>query len=212
MATIEEIEKALAVIAFGLIGTKVKPSKTAFELAYQSESGQQLLKEKVTLLHCTTEYPALPEEINLRAIETIRNKFGLRVGYSDHSHGITVPIAAAALGVSLIEKHFTLDKTLSGPDHKASLDPDELKAMVRSVRKVEKIMGDGLKLPSASELNNRDVVRKSLVAAIDIKAGENFSKKNLAVKRPGIGRCPMDYWDLLGEECSDSFMADDIIR
>ena len=112
----------------------------------------------------------------------------------------------------MIEKHFTLDKTLSGPDHKASLDPDELRAMVRSVRKVEEIMGDGLKVPRASELNNRDVVRKSLVAAIDIKAGENFSKKNLAVKRPGIGRCPMDYWDLLGEECSDSFMADDIIR
>ena len=169
------------------------------------------MKEKVTLLHCTTEYPALPEEINLRAIETIRNKFGLRVGYSDHSDGITVPIASAALGVSLIEKHFTLDKTLSGPDHKASLDPDELKAMVRSVRKVEKIMGDGLKLPSASELNNRDVARKSLVAAMDILAGEKFSKKNLTVKRPGTGRCPMEYWELLGEECSNDFIADEII-
>ena len=211
MATIEEIETALSVIAFGLTGTKVKPSKTAFQLAYHSESGQQLLKEKVTLLHCTTEYPALPEEINLRAIETMRDKFGLSVGYSDHSEGITVPIAAAALCVSLLEKPFTLDKTLSGPDHKASLEPDELRAMVSSVRTVEKIMGDGLKVPRSSELNNRDVARKSLVAAIDIQAGENFSKKNLTVKRPGTGRCPMDYWELLGEECRDSFMADEII-
>lgn len=211
MATIEEIESALAVMAFGLTGTNVKPSKVAFQSAYHSGIGQELLKEKVTLLHCTTEYPAQPEEINLKAIQTMRDRFGLSVGYSDHSEGITVPIAAAALGVSLIEKHFTLDKTQFGPDHKASLEPDELKAMVGSVRTVEKIMGDGLKVPRPSEMNNRNVARKSLVAAVDIRAGERFSKKNLTVKRPGTGRCPMDYWELLGEECKDGLMADEII-
>lgn len=210
MASIYEIEEALGVIVFGLLGLK-KPSRTSFQSAFCSEEGQKILKEKVTLLHCTTEYPAPLEDINLTAMKTMTEKFGLRVGYSDHSQGITVPIAAAALGAILIEKHFTLDKSLPGPDHKASLEPSELNAMVEGIRAVEKALGDGDKRPMPSELNNRDVARKSIVAAHDIKNGEVFSVENLNVKRPGIGLNPMDYWSMLGTKSSKDYSEDELI-
>ena len=210
MATLAEVEEALGVVAFGLLGSN-EPSRAAFLTAFSSSEGRKVIKEKVTLLHCTTEYPAPIEDINLIAMKSMAEKFGLRIGYSDHSKGITVPIAAAALGATLIEKHFTLDKNLTGPDHKASLEPDELKNMVDGIRAIEKALGDGLKAPRPSELGNRNVARKSIVAAHDIAIGEKFSEENLAIKRPGTGQSPMEYWDLLGKESQCKFRANEII-
>ncbi|TLS66734.1 N-acetylneuraminate synthase [Mariprofundus erugo] len=211
MATLEEIEAALGVIAFGLLGIEEHPSINAFRAAYESERGKSLLKEKVTLLHCTTEYPAPPADINLRAMQTMRSAFGLRVGYSDHSEGIAVSVAAAALGATLIEKHFTLDKTLDGPDHKASLEPEELSSMVAAIRTVELALGTAEKKPAASELKNRAVARKSLVASELIREGELFSMENMTVKRPGNGMSPFRYWQLLGKRASRDYASDEMI-
>jgi len=200
MATLGEVEEALGVIAYGLLaseGESDKPSREAFQQAYCSAQGQALLKEKVTVLHCTTEYPAPPEEINLKAMVTMQQAFGLKTGYSDHSEGITVPIAASAMGATLIEKHFTLNKSLPGPDHKASLEPDELTAMIKAIRIVEQSMGDGKKVPTLSELKNRQIARKSLVAVKDINLGEKLSEDNITAKRPGVGVSPMEYWDMI---------------
>jgi N-acetylneuraminate synthase len=210
MSTLEEIENALGVIAYGMMKGE-SPSKLAFKDAYHSEEGKNILKERVVLLHCTSEYPAPPEEINLNAMQTMRNQFNLDVGYSDHSNGITIPIAATALGASVIEKHFTLDKNLPGPDHKASLEPAELKLMIESIRTVEKAFGDGQKIPSISEIKNRDIARKSIVAAEDIQEGEKFTEINLTVKRPGTGKSPMEYWDLLGQESHRTYQAEDLV-
>ena len=214
MTTLEEIEIALGVISFGFMqcgSQSFQPSREAFRQAYRSMEGQELLKEKVTLLHCTTEYPAPDCEINLNALQTLRDVFGLKTGYSDHSDGLTVPTAAAAMGAIVIEKHFTLDKNLPGPDHRSSLEPDELKEMVSRIRGIEKILGDGQKKPSASEVLNRKVARKSLVAATGIKAGEIFTKINVAIKRPGNGLSPMRYWELLGTRSLKSYEKEDLI-
>jgi N-acetylneuraminate synthase len=211
MATLSEIERALGVLAFGLLNEVkrgLKPSKEAFLDAYLSERGRKLLKEKVTLLHCTTEYPAPVSEINLHAMGTMRSAFALDVGYSDHSEGIAVPTAAVALGATLIEKHFTLDRSLPGPDHKASLEPTELKSMVDSIRMVEVALGSGVKGPVPSELKNRNVARKSLIAGRDIQKGEVFTEENLVAKRPGKGKSPMHYWDILGQEADENFSQD----
>ena len=215
MATLSEVEEALSVLAFGLINgmdLKIKPSRDEFQKAYSSVAGQQALRNRVTVLHCTTEYPAPPKEINLNAMLTMRNVFGLKTGYSDHSKGITVPIAAVAMGATLIEKHFTIDKSLSGPDHKASLNPSELKDMVKAIRNIEQAMGDGIKLPMPSELKNRSIIRKSLVASIEIKKGDFFSEHNIVAKRPDMGISPMEYWDLYGSVSHKSFNIEDIIE
>jgi N-acetylneuraminate synthase len=212
MAILDEVESALGVIAYGLSDDfSAKPSAELFQNAYNSDKGQQLLKEKVTILHCTTEYPAPVEDINLNAMHTMRNIFGLRVGYSDHSEGITVPVAAAALGAEVIEKHFTLDKMLEGPDHKASLEPHELKAMVTAIRDVGQALGDGCKEPKESELKNRPIARKSLVAAREIRKGEFFSEENLTVKRPGTGMNPFKFWEILGQVASRDYTVDEVI-
>ena len=167
---------------------------------------------KITLLHCTTDYPASPEDVNLRAMLTMKEHCGCPVGYSDHTQGIEVSVAAVALGAEVIEKHFTLDKTMEGPDHKASLEPDELKAMVRAVRNIEKALGDGLKIPSDSEKVNIAVARKSIVAMKDIRKGEAFTNKNLTTKRPGTGICPMMWNEILGTEAKRDFMEDELIE
>jgi len=214
MATLGELEEALGVIAFGLLvseGHNAKPSRAAFQQAYFSEDGQACLKEKITVLHCTTEYPAPAKEINLNAMLTMHQAFGLKTGYSDHSEGITVPIVASAMGATLIEKHFTLDKTHPGPDHKASLEPDELKQMVTAIRTVEQVMGNGVKGPMPSEIKNREVARKSLVASKMIKEGEQFTEQNVIIKRPGTGSSPMEYWDFLGTVSSRNLQRDDQI-
>lgn len=214
MATLGEIEDALGVIAFGLIcGEKqyTPPSRSEFKKAFVSAEGQQLLKDHVTLLHCTTEYPAPEKEVNLNVLKTMQSAFGLKVGYSDHSEGLTVPIAAAVLGAEIIEKHFTVDKQLPGPDHKASLEPEELARMVSAIRSVEVIMGSGQKTPAASEIINKKVARKSIVAVCAIKKGELFSPDNITTKRPGTGRSPMEYWDLLGTKSRKDYMPDEMV-
>lgn len=213
MANLAEIEDVLAVIAFGLVADNGQaPSQQAFEEAYNSDLGQKALKQKVTILHCTTEYPAPINEINLNAMSTLRNAFHLTTGYSDHSAGITIPIAATALGAQLIEKHFTLDKSMPGPDHKASLEPDELKDMVQGIRDVEMALGNGIKGPQASEIKNKPIARKSLVVAEAMKAGELFTESNLTVKRPGTGTSPYLYWSLLGKAAEQDYSEGDIIH
>ncbi|MDN3454373.1 MULTISPECIES: N-acetylneuraminate synthase [unclassified Psychrobacter] len=212
MANLAEIEAALAVIAFGLVANDSQnPSQQAFEEVYNSDIGQKALKQKVTILHCTTEYPAPVNEINLNAMSTLRNTFHLATGYSDHSAGITIPIAAIALGAQLIEKHFTLDKSMPGPDHKASLEPDELKDMVQAIRDVEMALGNGIKGPQPSEIKNKSVARKSLVAAQYIKAGDTYTEKNLTIKRPGNGISPNLYWSLLGKTANRDYLEGDLI-
>ena len=189
MATLGEIEAALGVL---------------------EQAG--LSREDITVLHCNTEYPTPMSDVNLRAMLTIRDAFGVAVGYSDHTRGIEVAIAAAALGATVIEKHFTLDRKLPGPDHKASLEPDELKAMVAAIRNVEQAMGHGVKRLTPSEAKNKPVARKSIVAALAIRAGEVFTETNLTVKRPGTGVSPMRWDEVLGRKAPRDLAADDLIE
>jgi N,N'-diacetyllegionaminate synthase len=169
-------------------------------------------RTSMTVLHCTTEYPTPMMDVNLRAMLTIRDAFGVAVGYSDHTSGIEVATAAVALGATVVEKHFTLDINLPGPDHKASLAPDQLKALVRAIRHIETALGDGIKRPGLSEAKNKPVVRKSLVAAKPILAGEVFTVDNLAAKRPGIGISPMRWDEILGQKATRNYVADEFIE
>ena len=170
-------------------------------------------KDKIIILHCNTEYPTPMEDVNLKAMLHIQRELGLPIGYSDHTLGIEVPIAAVALGATVIEKHFTLDKTLPGPDHKASLEPNELKAMVSAIRNIEKaIGGSGLKEVSKSEEKNKPIARKSIVAATDIKKGDIFTPENLTVKRPGSGISPMQWDEVIGKEAKRDFQEDELIE
>ncbi len=212
MSTLDEVEQALGVLAYGFVGDGQSPSRDAFQEAFGSAEGQTALREKVRLLHCTTEYPAPFEDVNLRAMDTLAESFNLPVGFSDHTTGITVAIAAVARGAVVIEKHFTLDRNLSGPDHRASLEPSELKEMIRSIREVEMALGDGVKKPAASELKNLLVARQSLVAKSEIKAGEVFTPDNLGTKRPGDGVSPMTYWDFLGRKAVNDYQLDEKVK
>jgi len=212
MSTLEEVETALGVLAFGYARDVEKPSLNAFASAYRSEEGRRALRKKVSLLHCTTEYPAPYDEVNLRAMETLRVTFGLPVGLSDHTTGIAVPIAAVALGAVIIEKHFTMDHDLPGPDHRASLEPDELDAMVAGIRQVEAALGSPQKMPAPAEMINRDIVRRSLVAACDIQKGDVFTEKTLAAKRPGTGISPLYYWQWIGRHAERDYREDEIIE
>jgi len=169
-------------------------------------------KDKITVLHCNSEYPTPFEDVNLLAMNTIKETFNVNVGYSDHTIGIEVPIAAVVLGASVIEKHFTLNKGMEGPDHRASLEPDELKCMVTAIRNIEKVLGDGIKRPSPSELKNKTVVRKSIVATIDIKEGSMFKENNITAKRPGIGISPMKWDDVIGRKAKRNFVQDELIE
>lgn len=172
----------------------------------------QILKDSdVSLLHCTTEYPCLFEDVNLRAMETLKKEFNLSVGYSDHTVGIEVPIAAVAMGAAIIEKHFTLDKNMDGPDHIASLNPVELKKMVMSIRNIESALGDGAKVPRNAEKKNAIIARKSIVAKTDIKKGEIFTEDNLIVKRPGNGISPMKWDEVIGKRAFKDFYKDELI-
>lgn len=168
-------------------------------------------KEQITILHCNTEYPTPYEDVNLRAMLEIRDRFGVNVGYSDHTNGIEVPVAAVAMGATVIEKHFTLDKNMEGPDHKASLEPDELKAMVRAIRNIEKSLGSGHKSISESEKKNIEIARKSIVAACPIKKGEMFTEDNLTVKRPGNGISPMRWNEVVGKIAIKDFEEEEMI-
>lgn len=189
MATLGEIEDA--VMALHGVGTPI---------------------EKITLLHCTTEYPAPVQEVNLLAMNTMRAAFpGAAIGYSDHTQGIDIPIAATALGAQVIEKHFTLDRTMTGPDHKASLEPAELTAMVTSIRRVSLALGNGRKQPTASEIPNRLIARKSIVAARPISRGETLSAENLAVRRPGSGLSPARWDEVVGKPATRDYAQDELI-
>ena len=188
MATLKEVEDALNIL---------------------EESGTS--KGKITVLHCNTEYPTPIEDVNLNAILTIRYKLGVKIGYSDHTLGTEIPIAAVAMGASVIEKHFTLDRNLPGPDHRASLEPDELKAMVQTIRNIEQALGDGVKQPSPSEKKNIPIVRKSIVAIREISEGEAFTEENLTVKRPGMGISPMRWDEIIGKIAEKNYQPDDLI-
>ena len=166
----------------------------------------------ITLLHCTTEYPAPYDSVNLKAMLTLQKEFGCKVGYSDHTNGIEIPVAAVAMGASVIEKHFTLDKNMDGPDHKASLNPTELKQMVQAIRNVEVALGDGVKQPSEAEKKNIAIARKSIVAKCNIKKGEKFSQENLTTKRPGNGVSPMLWDNIMGMEAVRDFSGDELIE
>ena len=174
------------------------------------ESGAE--KEQITILHCNTEYPTPMKDVNLKAMLTIKDEMGVNIGYSDHTLGIEVPIAAVAMGATVIEKHFTLDRNMPGPDHRASLKPDELREMVVAIRNIKKAMGAGEKKPSSSETKNISVVRKSIVAKMSIKKGELFTEENLTVKRPGTGISPMGWDAVIGKPASSDYEMDDLIR
>lgn len=189
MSSMREIEEALSVLK--IAGTP---------------------KDDITVLHCNTEYPTPEEDVNLSAMLAIKEAFDVKVGYSDHTLGIEVPLAAAAIGASVIEKHFTLSRQMEGPDHKSSMEPHELKIMVGAVRKIEKVMGQGLKEPSRSEIANMTVVRKSLVAVRGIKMGEVFTADNVTAKRPGTGINPMRWDEVIGKTASKDFKKDDFIE
>ena len=181
------------------------------EAAIQILYAAGLKKEKLTILHCNTEYPTPMADVNLRAMQTLADHFDIKVGYSDHTLGIEIPIAAVALGAIVIEKHITLDNNLPGPDHRASLEPQELAAMVRAIRNLEQAMGDGIKKPTPSEEKNRPLARKSIVACRQIKQGELFSSDNLTTKRPATGITPMEWNQLIGTPASKNFQADEVI-
>jgi N,N'-diacetyllegionaminate synthase len=189
MADLEEIGKALDILL---------------------ESGTS--KDNITVLHCNSEYPTPFEDVNLTAMLTIRDTFRVNIGYSDHTPGIEVPIAAVALGATVIEKHFTLNEDMDGPDHKASLGPDELKSMVTAIRNIEKSLGDGIKRTSPSELKNKPLVRKSIIAGMDIKKGDMLTENNITVKRPGIGINPMEWDNVIGRKAIHDFKEDELIE
>ena len=169
-------------------------------------------RNQITVLHCTTEYPAPLDEVNLRAMQTISQSFGVPVGYSDHTDGISVPMAAVAMGATVIEKHLTLDRTMAGPDHRASLEPDQFTAMVHCIREIQRALGDGIKRPTVSERANLPIVRKSIVASRVIQSGEIFSAENITANRPGTGISPM-HWDaLIGRKASRTYFPDELIE
>jgi len=211
MSTLEDIENALGVIAFGLTHDDAPRGRADCRAAFASGAGRAALGEYVTLLHCVTQYPAPPEAVNLRAMRTMAETFGLPVGYSDHTLGIDVSIAAVALGATVIEKHFTLDRTMPGPDHLASLEPDELERMVAGIRTVESALGAEAKQPAPQEIPNLPIARRSLVAARAISRGEKFTKDMLVAKRPGTGISPLELWDLIGTTAVRDFAIDEFI-
>jgi N-acetylneuraminate synthase len=213
MSSLGEVETALAVLAFGYTEQSAgcAPGGEAFSKAYASAAGHRALRQKVRLLHCTSEYPAPFAEVNLLAMDTLAAAFGLPVGLSDHTPGTHIALAAVARGACVIEKHFTLDRALPGPDHTASLEPPELALMVRNIRDVESALGEGIKHPTASEARNRAVARKHLVATRKITAGESFSRDNVGAKRAGAGLSPMEYWSVLGQSAARDFEPDEPI-
>jgi len=198
MGSLAEVEEALGVLAFAMCRTGPPKSRTNFADALLDPMVWPVLAERVRLLHCTTEYPAAAEDSNLSAMQTMRAAFGLNIGYSDHTVGEAVSIAAVTLGACILEKHFTLSRNLPGPDHAASLEPEELTHLIQNIRSVELALGTGVKQPCATELSNRSVARKSILAARDLPAGHILASTDIVVKRPGDGISPMNLWDTHG--------------
>ena len=198
MSTISEIEEALAVLSFGMRYTGMPKNLTQIRECLFESGAYDVLAERVVLLHCTTEYPASAEDTNLRVIESLRSCFGLEVGYSDHTNGNAISFAAIALGATIIEKHFTLDRSLEGPDHAASLEPTELKQLVDGIHKISSALGDGIKRPMPSEIKNRKVARKYLVAAKQIPKGKTITQDDFKAKRGDVGVPPINLWQIIG--------------
>ncbi|MBW8636208.1 N-acetylneuraminate synthase [Hoeflea sp. WL0058] len=213
MGTISEIEMALGILAFGMTYTDdLNAGREAFSDALLQNGIWDRLREKVSLLQCTTEYPSAVEDTNLRVMDTLHSAFGLEIGYSDHTEGNAISFAAVALGATIIEKHITLDRTMEGPDHAASVEPDTFADLVCGIRQVEKALGSGIKRPSPRELENRKVVRRSLVAARLIKGGTVLSAGDLTVKRPGEGISAVDLWDIVGRRAVRDLVQDETLR
>lgn len=209
MADLQEVRDAVAMLAFGyLMPVSDKPSCRMLRRLVSSARVMNVVRQKVTLLQCTTEYPAPVAEMNLRAMDTLQAEFGCAIGLSDHTRGIAVAIAAAARGATVIEKHFTLNNKMPGPDHQASLEPQELRNMIRGIRDVEAALGNGGKRVMHSERLNLPVARKALVAACSIRKGEAFTEENLTAKRAGKGISPMCFWDMLGKKSKKNYLAD----
>ena len=198
MATLSEVEQALAIVAHAYNADEEPSHIDEVWQGWSRAEWRQSLKEKVTLLHCTSQYPTPMHEVNLSAMDTLAHAFGLPVGYSDHTEGVLVPVAAAARGAVLIEKHFTLDRNLPGPDHRASLEPDELARMVREVRAISQALGDGAKSPQISEWDTRAAARQQVIVTRNIRSGETFARTDLATARSGQGLAPTALWGLIG--------------
>ncbi|MGY3513229.1 N-acetylneuraminate synthase [Bradyrhizobium lupini] len=211
MATLIEVEEALGVLAHGYSRSNAPPGVATFRAAWRDAEARARLSERVSLLHCTTEYPCPPEDVNLDAMQTMRTAFRLPVGYSDHTDGIEISLAAVAMGASIIEKHLTLDRNAEGPDHAASLEPGDLKRMVSAIRRIEQARGDGIKTPKNSEIKNIDIARKSIVAARSLKNGEVLRPEDLTCKRPGSGRSPIEYWSLIGTTTTRPYDEEDLL-
>lgn len=211
MATMVEIHEALSFVAYGLAKPVANVSVDRVHSFYQTNEAKEVLRKYVTVLHCTTEYPAPFETINLKAMNQLEKELKLSIGFSDHSQGIAISIAAIGMGATIIEKHFTLDRKLPGPDHVASLEPSELVLMVEGIRQIERALGTGIKEPTAMELKNRVAARKSIVASRDIKQGETLEAANLNIKRPGNGLSPSKYWSLIGKKTTKFYHEDELI-
>ena len=209
MATLAEVEEALGVLAHGYSGRSDPPGIAAFRAAWRDPRARQRLAQHVSLLHCTTEYPCPPDDVNLAAMATMEAAFQLPVGYSDHTDGIEISLAAVALGAVIIEKHLTLDRNAEGPDHAASLEPSDFKRMVSAIRSIEGALGDGVKAPKDSEVKNIPVARKSIVAARPLAAGQIIGADEITAKRPGAGRPPIEYWSLIGTTATRAYDTDD---
>ncbi len=209
-STMDEVAEALSALAAGYAGVVVR-SAADFTRFVEGGEGARELPGRVMLLHCTSEYPSPPQDANLRVMAAMQARFALPVGLSDHTIGIAIPIAAVAMGATCIEKHFTLDSTSPGPDHQASLEPKELEAMIAGIRMTESARGDGVKAPTATELKNLPVIRRSVVADRPIRRGETFDAANLAVKRPAGGLPPRACWDLVGNSAKRDYGPDDLI-
>jgi N-acetylneuraminate synthase len=209
MATLTEVEEALGVLAHGYSRSTEPAGIAAFRAAWRGREARAQLSRRVSLLHCTTEYPCPPADVNLAAMRTMRTAFQLPVGYSDHTDGIDISLAAVAMGATIIEKHLTLDRNAEGPDHAASLEPGEFARMVSAIRRIEDATGDGIKTPRDSEIKNIEIARKSIVAARPLKTGDVLGPDDITCKRPGSGRPPIEYWSLIGSKVSRPYEEED---
>jgi len=212
MSTLHEITEALGVLAFGYLNLKGYPSKNLISEIMKSNEAKEIIGERVTLMHCTSAYPAPIEQLNLHAMQSLRDEFKTRIGYSDHSAGTLISPIAVAMGASVIEKHFTKSKDMIGPDHQASLEPNELLRMIVNIRSTETALGQHDKAPTSEEKKNLFIARKSIVASTSIQRGDIFSNANLCIKRPGSGMQPIKIWDLLGQHSQNTYDAGDLIN
>lgn len=203
---LERVAKLKKPIIMSTGMSEISEVKDALDVLYKNGATD------VTILHCNTEYPTPLEDANVKAMLDLQKNFGTKIGYSDHTLGLEAPLAAVSLGATVIEKHFTLDKNMEGPDHGASMNPEELCALVKAIRNTEKVLGSGVKTVTASEAKNKDVARKSIVAKVEIKKGEVFTEENLTVKRPGNGISPMKWYDVLGKTAKRDFSLDELIE